>query len=84
MSGGVVSEWQWTNRMLYTLGRCGLAYAHVDRRDDGWHAFVQVPGVCVQTETRARLPLEWSEQGVRAWCERWVAAQEQSVKEAES
>lgn len=79
-----MSEWQWTNRMLYTMGRCGLAYANIDQRDDCWRAFVQASSVYVQTETRARLPVEWSEEQVRAWCERWVAAQEQSAKEAES
>jgi hypothetical protein len=77
------SEWQWTKHLLYTEGRCGLASANIDHREDEcWRVFVRAWSRYTKPETSARLPAYWTEEQVRSWCERWVAVQEPFETEA--
>lgn len=77
-----MSDWEWTKRALYIEGRCGVASANIDHRKECWRVFARVTAQYVKPDVSARLPVEWTEEQVRAWAERWVAAQAASIDEA--
>jgi hypothetical protein len=77
-----VSGWEWTKRDFYIEGRCDAASANIDRREECWRVFARVSSQYVKPDVSARLPVEWTEEQVRAWAERWADAQAASIKEA--
>jgi hypothetical protein len=77
-----VSDWIWTKRAFYVEGRGGNALANISHYDDCWRVFARVSSQYVKPDVSARLPVEWTEEQVRAWVERWADAQAASIKEA--